>query len=79
MESGGGLHIDGEVEGDVAAKSYVIVAKGAVVHGQIHAREVYLGGIVVGDIWAVEVEIYDGGVCHGHIEAIKIKRDNDKG
>ncbi|WP_300364676.1 polymer-forming cytoskeletal protein [Hydrogenimonas sp.] len=74
LRSTGGLHVDGEIDGSVEAKSYVIVAKGGVVHGDIHAREVYLDGVVNGDIWAIEVEIYDNGVCHGHIEAIRINK-----
>ena len=56
-------------------KSYAIVAPGAIVHGDLHAREVYLGGIVIGNIWAIEVDIYGTGVCHGEIEAIKIKKE----
>jgi cytoskeletal protein CcmA (bactofilin family) len=59
----------------VEAKSYVIVAEGAVIDGEVHAREVYLGGTVTGDIWAVEVEIYGEGLCRGHIEAIKIEKE----
>ncbi|WP_286336343.1 bactofilin family protein [Hydrogenimonas cancrithermarum] len=78
IRSGGGIHIDGEVEGNVEAKSYVIVAKGAVVHGDIHAAEVYLSGTVHGDIWALEIERYATGVCHGQIEAFKINEDITK-
>lgn len=61
------------------AKTYVIVAKGARVEGDLHAREVYLGGTVEGDIWAVEVEIFGGGLCRGRIEAIKINEETKKG
>jgi cytoskeletal protein CcmA (bactofilin family) len=50
----------------------VIVARGAVIRGDVHAAEVYLGGTVEGDIWALEVERYATGVCHGTIEAFKI-------
>ena len=57
------------------AKSYVIVAEGAVIHGDIHAAEVYLGGIVIGNIWALEVAQYGKGVCHGTIEAFKVNEE----
>ena len=75
IRSAGGLHIDGEVRGDAEAATYVIVARGAKVGGSIHAREVFLSGEVVGDIWAIEVEIDETGVCHGTVEAVKVKRE----
>ena len=78
IHSIGGVHVDGEIEGSVEAKSYVIVAKGAVIHGDVHAAEVYLGGIVIGDIWALEVERYGTGICHGTIEAFKINEHGKK-
>lgn len=76
--SAGGLHIDGEVRGNVEAATYVIVARGAKVDGSIHAREVYLGGEVNGDIWAIEVEIDETGICLGTIEAVKVKREGSQ-
>ncbi len=78
LRSEGGVHIDGTVEGDVHAREYVIVAEGATVAGSLHAREVYLGGRVEGEIWAVEVEILEGGVCEGAIEAIRVHKESKK-
>ncbi|WP_457592161.1 bactofilin family protein [Hydrogenimonas sp.] len=77
--SEGGVHIGGEVEGDVIAKSYVIVTPGAVVHGKIEARDVYVGGTVHGDIWAIELELYGSAECNGEIEAIRITKDETNG
>ncbi len=78
LRSEGGIHIDGTIEGNVHAKEYVIVAEGAAVTGDLHAREVYLGGRVHGDIWAVEVEILEEGVCEGSIEAIRIHKESKR-
>ena len=75
LRSEGGVHIDGTVDGNVHAKEYVIVAEGASVAGELHAREVYLGGRVEGDIWAVEVEILEGGRCEGTVEAMRIHKE----
>ena len=75
LRSEGGIHIDGTVLGDVEAATYVIVAEGARVEGDIHAREVYLGGLVTGDIWAVEVDRLEKGRCLGTIEAMKVNED----
>ncbi|MCF6201759.1 MAG: polymer-forming cytoskeletal protein [Hydrogenimonas sp.] len=71
--SEGGVHVDGEVEGDIIAKGYVIVAPGGRVRGSVVAKDVYLGGRVEGDIWSIELEIYDGGVCLGDIESMRVK------
>ncbi len=57
------------------AATYIIVAGGARVEGDLHAREVYLGGEVQGDIWAVEVDMLDKGRCLGKIEAIRLNED----
>lgn len=54
----GGLHIDGNVKGNVVAlndgaSSLVVSDKGAV-EGQIRVPHVVINGMVVGDIYAVE-------------------------
>lgn len=72
--SDGGVHIDGEVEGDVIAESHVIVTASGVVRGNVEAREVYVGGRVCGDIWAIELELYEGAECGGEIEAMRIMK-----
>ncbi len=67
--------MDGEVVGDIDAASYVIVAKGGVVRGDIHAQEIYVVGWVEGDLWAIEVDISATGRCDGDIEAMKVNRE----
>ncbi|BBG66554.1 hypothetical protein NNO_1851 [Hydrogenimonas sp.] len=42
-----------------------------VVKGDVEARDVYIGGTVYGDIWAIELELYEGAECLGSIEAIR--------
>jgi len=49
----------------VEAARYVIVAPGGAVYGSVRADEVYVGGVVVGDIYASRVEFYETGICHG--------------
>jgi len=46
-----------------------------VVHGDIEAADVYIGGTVHGDIWAIELELYGSAKCHGQIEARRITKD----
>ncbi|WP_457598785.1 bactofilin family protein [Hydrogenimonas sp.] len=68
--------MDGEVDGDVRAKRYVIVTAEGVVHGNIEAADVYIGGTVHGDIWAIELELFGSAKCHGEIEARRITKDS---
>lgn len=75
----GGVHVDGEVEGDVVAKSYVIITSTGVVRGKVEAREVYLSGSVYGDIWCIELEIFGGGECSGEIEAMRVTKESENG
>jgi len=72
--SEGGVHIDGEVTGDVVAENYIIVTASGVVHGKVEARDVYISGRVYGEIWAIELELYEGAECLGEIEARRIRR-----
>ena len=77
--SSGGVHIDGEVEGDVVAENYIIVTASGVVHGKVEARDVYISGTVHGEIWAIELELYEGADCRGDIEAIRITKEGADG
>ncbi len=77
--SKGGVHIDGEVEGDVIAQSYVIVTTEGVVHGRIEANDVYVSGTVYGDIKAAILEFYEGAKCYGKTEATLKKKDEADG
>jgi cytoskeletal protein CcmA (bactofilin family) len=52
------------------------VAEGAVIHGNVYAREVYLNGIVDGDIHALEVYFEGVGICQGEIDALQIVKEN---
>ena len=75
---GGGLHIDGHVRGNVIARndgvtSLVLSERGAV-EGEIRVPHVYIDGLVVGDIYAIEsVELAEharitGNVYYNRIE-----------
>lgn len=54
----GGLHIDGNVKGNVVAlndgSSSVVVSDRGVVEGQIRVPHVVVNGMVIGDVYAVE-------------------------
>lgn len=75
---GGGLHIDGNVKGNVIARndgvtSLVLSERGSV-EGEVRAPHVVIDGLVVGDIYAIEsVELAEharitGNVYYNRIE-----------
>lgn len=46
--------VEGRIEGEVATTEKVVVTKGAIVKGPIICREIEIGGIVEGEVWAKE-------------------------
>lgn len=54
----GGMHIDGNVKGDIVAlndgTSSVMVSDRGAVEGQIRVPHVVINGMVIGDIYAIE-------------------------
>ena len=68
LEARSVIKIEGRVTGNVSAGEQVLVAAGAVVEGNITARETVVGGIVEGAIEGGErVELLDTAVVRGNI------------
>ncbi|MBE0594714.1 MAG: polymer-forming cytoskeletal protein [Gemmatimonadales bacterium] len=69
----GVVKIEGIVDGTIRAQREVLVAKGGRVQGDIHTRDVVVGGEVVGSIFADErVEVQPGSAVHGDIASKKL-------
>jgi len=68
LESGGVVKVEGRVQGAVRAGQQVLVAPGAVIEGNIEAREAVIGGTVHGSIHASDrVEVQPQAVVEGDI------------
>jgi len=68
------VKVEGVIEGTVRAASQLLVAPGALVHGDVYAREVLVGGEVDGLIQAEErVEIQTGAQVNGDITTQRIQ------
>ena len=68
------VKVEGAIEGTVRAASQLLVAPGAVIHGDVFAREVLVGGVVDGLIEADErVEIQAGAQVDGDITTQRIQ------
>lgn len=70
VETDGMLRIDGRLEGNVKRATVVVVGNGASILGNVTARELVVGGAVVGNIVAESrVEVEATAEVDGDIEA----------
>lgn len=68
IRTGEGLTIAGRVQGRVDAEGLVVVEAGAIVEGDVRARELIVRGVVVGDIATVDgLEVTANGQILGAI------------
>jgi len=73
LDSNGTVKVEGTVDGNVATRAQILVAKGGVVQGDLEAREAIVGGTVTGSIRALErVEIQTGAAVDGDITTRRI-------
>lgn len=68
LETAGSLRIDGRMEGTVRRADVVVIGVGATMAGDIHAREVVIGGTVTGTVQATErVELQATAIVTGDL------------
>jgi cytoskeletal protein CcmA (bactofilin family) len=68
LQTTGSLRIEGRLEGSVLKADSVIIGVGASVSGDVHAREVVLGGTLTGNVQASErVELQATAVVTGDV------------
>jgi cytoskeletal protein CcmA (bactofilin family) len=68
LETAGSLRIDGKLEGSVRRADTVVLGVGASMSGDVHAREVVIGGTIVGNVHATErVELQATAIVTGDI------------
>ncbi len=73
LESNGVVKVEGTIDGNVKARSQVLVAKGGVVRGDIETAEAVVGGTVMGSIRSGDrVEIQAGAAVEGDITTVRI-------
>ncbi len=73
LSSAGVIRIEGTVIGNVQAERQVLVAKGGIVEGDIHAPEAVLDGKVSGSILGQErVELHPSAVIEGDITTSRL-------
>ena len=68
LDTGGSLRIDGELTGTIRRADTVVIGVGARMTGDIHAREVIVGGALAGCVYASErVELQPTAIVNGSI------------
>jgi cytoskeletal protein CcmA (bactofilin family) len=73
IEAKGTLRIDGVLDGKIEASDTVIVGKGGMVKGEIHASHAIVSGTVEGNIFAKrKVELEAGSKLLGDVESVSL-------
>src|SRR5258705_7301039 len=68
LETSGSLRIEGSLDGSVLSADSVVIGVGSKISGDIHAREVVVGGTITGNVNASErVELQATAVVTGDI------------
>lgn len=68
LETGASLRIDGRVDGNVRRADVVVLGVGASMSGDIHAREVVIGGTLNGTVYATDrVELQATAIVTGDL------------
>lgn len=70
IETAGSLRVDGRLEGSITRAEVVMIGEGATIVGNVHAREVIVGGAVQGNVVATgRVELQKTATVTGDIES----------
>ncbi|HEX5971818.1 MAG TPA: polymer-forming cytoskeletal protein [Gemmatimonadaceae bacterium] len=73
LQTMGSLRIEGRLEGSILKADSVVVGVGATISGDVHAREVILGGTLTGNIHASErVELQATAVVTGDVHTVSV-------
>jgi cytoskeletal protein CcmA (bactofilin family) len=68
LDTAGSLRIDGKLDGTIRRADTVVLGVGASMSGDVHAREVVIGGTLTGNVHATErVELQATAIVTGDI------------
>lgn len=73
LRTAGSLRIEGKLEGSILGADSVVIGVGASIEGDIHAREVIIGGTVTGDVRGGErVELQQTAIVTGDVQTASV-------
>lgn len=74
MSVAGFVRIDGDVEGNIETTGKIIIGEGARVLGNVHAKQVLIGGLVLGNIVAEqETNLFSTATLIGDLVSPKVQ------
>jgi cytoskeletal protein CcmA (bactofilin family) len=73
LATAGSLRLDGRMEGTVRQADTVVLGVGAAMTGDVHAREVIVGGTLTGNVFASErVELQATAIVTGDVTTVSV-------
>lgn len=73
----GFVRIDGDIDGNLETDGNVIIGENARIHGNIKAKSIIIGGIILGNVHAVEsVKLLSESAVIGDIISHKVQIDD---
>jgi cytoskeletal protein CcmA (bactofilin family) len=73
VDAKGTIRVDGEIDGKIISTDSVVVGKGGIVKGEIHAAHTAVSGTVEGNIFAKrKVELASGSRLIGDVESMSL-------
>jgi cytoskeletal protein CcmA (bactofilin family) len=73
VDAKGTIRVDGEFDGKIVSTDSVVVGKGGIVKGEIHASHTAVSGTVEGNIFAKrKVELASGSRLIGDVESMSL-------
>lgn len=73
IDTKGSIRVDGDFEGKITSSDSVIVGKGGMVKGEIHAAHAVVSGNVEGNVFAKKkVELESGARLIGDVESVSL-------
>lgn len=78
LKINGFVRIDGDIDGNLETDGNIIIGEDARIRGNINAKSVIIGGIVLGDIFALEgVKLLTKSAVIGDILTHKVQIENE--
>lgn len=78
LKINGFVRIDGDIDGNLETDGNIIVGENARIRGNVNAKAIIIGGIILGDVFANEsVKLLSKSAVIGDILTHKVQIEND--
>lgn len=78
LKVNGFIRIDGDIDGNLETDGAVIISEKARIHGNITAKSIIVGGIIIGDITAKDgIKLLSSSAVIGNIISRKVQMEDN--